>query len=461
MSFQTSRRAFLAGTATTIGGVVLAACGQVATTTEMMEEKPAEPKEEAKAVEEPVAEQVTIQFLWPPYSPAKERWHDRLVDAYMEKSPNITISTILDTALDDRIGTNAAAGGGLLDVAWHGWGWARWGETGVFLPLEPYVKASSLDLNEYYKSAIDGVTWNGTLHALPLGILTPVMALNLDSLAAAGIEVPSDDWTFDDMIDIGAKLTDAANGKWGVSTRFWYWSTWYVSYGRDQGSVNNEWQTMSWDAPVRTELIRTRADLFHKHQVEAYGDDAKEETIFDHFKNQNVTIYSGYNWLVPSFRTDVQFNWTLHPIPFIDFEGEPTRNGALYTEEIALVEGSKVLDDGWDFASWICGPEQLDTAARNGDTTPTIKSIAESEAFINLDLPPGERIVEYLRAMETAIPFLLHPIGRDLATPLWKNAQQATQASPTLTPEEAVRAAQGEAQAILDEYNESRKEAGR
>ena len=103
----------------------------------------------------------------------------------------------------------------------------------------------------------------------------------------------------------------------------------------------------------------------------------------------------------------------------------------------------------------------MDTAARNGDTTPTIKSIAESEAFINLDLPPGERIVEYLRAMETAIPFLLHPIGRDLATPLWKNAQQATQASPTLTPEEAVRTAQGEAQAILDEYNASRKEAGR
>ena len=87
MSFQTSRRAFLAGTATTIGGVFLAACGQVATTSEMMEEKPAEPKEEAKAVEEPVAEQVTIQFLWPPYSPAKERWHDRLVDAYMEEEP--------------------------------------------------------------------------------------------------------------------------------------------------------------------------------------------------------------------------------------------------------------------------------------------------------------------------------------------------------------------------------------
>ena len=457
MSFQTSRRAFLAGTATTIGGVFLAACGQVATTTEMMEEEPAAPEEEKKAVEEPVAEQVTIQFMWPPYSPAKERWYERLVTAYEEKNPNIKISTILDTALNDRIGTNAAAGGGLLDVTWHGWGWARWGEEGVFLPLEPYVKASGLDLNDYYQSAINGVTWNGTLHALPLGILTPVMALNLDSLAAAGIEVPSDDWTFDDMIDIGAKLTDAANGKWGVSTRFWYWSTWYVSYGRDQGSVNNEWQTMSWDAPVRTELIRTRADLFHKHQVEAYGDDAKEETIFDHFKNQNVTIYSGYNWLVPSFRTDVQFNWTLHPIPFIDFEGEPTRNGALYTEEIALVEGSKVLDHGWDFTSWICGPEQLDTAARNGDTTPTIKAIAESDAFINLDLPPGERIVEYLRAMETAIPFLLHPIGSALAEPLWKNAGLATQANPTLTPEEATRTAQGEAQAILDEYNESKE----
>lgn len=457
MSSDISRRRFLAGSATAFGAVALAACGQVATTGEMMEEKPAEAEEEAKAVEEPVAEQVTIQFMWPPYSPAKERWYERLVSAYEEKNPNVTISTILDTALNDRIGTNAAAGGGLLDVTWHGWGWARWGEEGVFLPLEPYVKASGLNLDDYYKAAIDGVTWKGTLHALPLGILTPVMALNLDSFATAGIELPADDWTFGDMIDIGAKLTDAANGKWGVSTRFWYWSTWYVSYGRDQGSVNNEWQTMSWDAPVRTELIRTRGDLFHKHQVEAYGDDAAEETIFDHFKNQKVAIYSGYNWLVPSFRTDAQFNWTLHPIPFIDFEGEPTRNGALYTEEIALVEGSKVLDHGWDFTAWICGPEQLDTAARNGDTTPTIKSIAESDAFINLDLPPGERIVEYLRAMETAIPFLLHPIGGDLAGPLWKNAGQATQANPTLTPEEATRTAQGEAQAILDEYNASRQ----
>jgi multiple sugar transport system substrate-binding protein len=456
MSFQTSRRAFLAGTATTIGGVVLAACGQVATSTETMEEKPAEPKEEAKAVEEPVAEQVTIQFLWPPYSPAKERWHDRLVDAYHEKNPHITISTILDTKLNDRIGTNAAAGGGLLDVAWHGYGWARWGDEGVFLPLEPYVKASGIDLNDYYKSAIDGVSWNGTLHALPLGILTPVMALNLDQFAAAGVEVPSDDWTFDDLVDIGNKLTASSDGRWGVDTRYWYWSTWYVSYGRDRGSVNDEWQQMNYDTPLRAHLVDTRADLWHKHQVEPYGDDQKEETIFANFHNQKTAIFAGYNWLVPSFRTDAQFNWTLHPIPFIDFEGEPTRNGALYTEEIALVEGSKVLDDGWDFTSWICGPEQLDTAARNGDTTPTIKSIAESEAFINLDLPPGERIVEYLRAMETAIPFLLHPIGRDLATPLWKNAQQATQANPTLTPEEATRTAQGEAQAILDEYNASR-----
>lgn len=457
MRYRTSRRTFLAGSATAFGAVALAACGQVQTTGEMMEEKPAEQEEEQKAAEAPAKEPVEIQFMWPPYSPAKERWYERLVTAYEEKNPHVTITTILDTALNDRIGTNAAAGGGLLDVTWHGWGWARWGEEGVFLPLEPYVKASGLDLNDYYKAAIDGVTWKGTLHALPLGILTPVMALNLDSLATAGIEVPSDDWTFGDMIDIGAKLTDAANGKWGVSTRFWYWSTWYISYGRDQGSVNNEWQTMSWDIPVRTELIRTRADLFHKHQVEAYGDDAKEETIFDHFKNQKVTIYSGYNWLVPSFRTDAQFNWTLHPIPFINFEGDQTRNGALYTEEIALVEGSKVLDDGWEFTAWICGPEQLDTAARNGDTTPTIKSIAESDAFINLDLPPGERIVEYLRAMETAIPFLLHPIGGDLAKPLWSNARLATQANPELTPEEATRAAQAESQAILDEYNASRQ----
>ncbi|MCS4277114.1 ABC-type glycerol-3-phosphate transport system substrate-binding protein [Mycetocola sp. BIGb0189] len=79
------------------------------------------------------------------------------------------------------------------------------------LPLDELVKKSGLNLDEYDRSALDGLTVDGKLYALPYDTGPMLLFYNKDMFREAGVELPTPDWSVDQFEAAGEKFK--AKGK--------------------------------------------------------------------------------------------------------------------------------------------------------------------------------------------------------------------------------------------------------
>jgi ABC-type glycerol-3-phosphate transport system substrate-binding protein len=106
---------------------------------------------------------------------------------------------------------------------------------GTFAPIDQYVDKDFMA--RVPQAFIDGYTGlDGKLYGLQLGGWFPVVLINTKLLKDAGVAVPSTDWTWDDVVAIGQKVTKDANGKGPTDAAFdpkkaavWgFWAGWFA-----------------------------------------------------------------------------------------------------------------------------------------------------------------------------------------------------------------------------------------
>jgi len=82
-------------------------------------------------------------------------------------------------------------------------------EAGVIRDLEPLLQESpDVDLDAFYQGAIDAMRWHGDLWGLPADVDPWVLYYNRDMFDAAGLDYPTANWTWDDMLTAAMELTD-------------------------------------------------------------------------------------------------------------------------------------------------------------------------------------------------------------------------------------------------------------
>jgi len=106
---------------------------------------------------------------------------------------------------------------------------------GTFAPIDDYINKDFLAL--YPKEFIDGFTGlDGKLYGLQMGGWFPVSLVNIKLIEAAGAKVPNTDWTWEDVVAMGQKVTKDVNGKTPLDAGFdaenvdtWgFWAGWFA-----------------------------------------------------------------------------------------------------------------------------------------------------------------------------------------------------------------------------------------
>ncbi len=133
---------------------------------------------------------------------------DQDIDNWKGKHPNTQVTmefhgTGTDTFLQLILAVSAA--GTLGDVVWfpprHRSHIAMGTKYKIVRDLQPLVKASKYDLNQFYKGALEQNTWDGKLYWLSFisEPIVPVIAYNKSRIQQLGLPEPKDDWTFDEL----------------------------------------------------------------------------------------------------------------------------------------------------------------------------------------------------------------------------------------------------------------------
>ncbi|MGV3712203.1 ABC transporter substrate-binding protein, partial [Pseudolysinimonas sp.] len=156
-------------------------------------------------------EEITLEMSWWG-DDNRAALFDEVITAFEAEYPNVTVTQTPVGSPDDlfnRLATDFGGGGDTApDVfALGGAKPQEYGSVGALYDmteLEEY-----LNVADYPESSLTSSTVDGVVYGLPTGGNATAAFVNVDILEQAGVEVPENGWTWDDLIEIASAVGDA------------------------------------------------------------------------------------------------------------------------------------------------------------------------------------------------------------------------------------------------------------
>ena len=364
----TSRRALLAGLAAALaaGGALYAAAASAATVTIATLNNP---------------DMIELKKLSPEFEKA---------------NPDIQLKWVIleENVLRQRATTDITTGSGQFDVLTIGTYEApQWGKRGWLAPLTNLP--ADYDLNDVVKTARDGLSYNGSLFALPFYVESSMTFYRKDLFAAKKLTMP-DQPTYDQIADFASKLTDRANGVYGICLRGkagWGENMAYVT--TLVNTFGGRWFDEKWhaqlDSPEWHKAINFYIDLLKK-----YGPPGASSNGF----NENLTLTASGKcamWIDATVAAGMLYNKQQSQVADkIGFAAAPvatTPKGShwLWSWALGIPKTSKSQDAAKKFITWATSKQY-------------IQLVAKDEGWSSV--PPGTRISTYQTpSYQQAAPF--------------------------------------------------------
>ncbi|WP_233416808.1 ABC transporter substrate-binding protein [Halovulum marinum] len=190
----TSRRGFLRGGAALAGGVAIAGM--------------------------PALAQQVARIRAGGYVESQEQLRQTLAvwEAYSEAHEDVEIVAELTnfSAFTDKLATEAAGGNAPDFFSVNVDLMAEYAKRGVIRPLDEFVP-DPLNLDDYLDGAVRAVSRDGQLFAIPNDAIAPACMMNTAMIEKAGVEIPPDMWTWEQLGDMAVAVHEALGPRvWGI-----------------------------------------------------------------------------------------------------------------------------------------------------------------------------------------------------------------------------------------------------
>jgi multiple sugar transport system substrate-binding protein len=277
------------------------------------------------------------------------------------------------------------------DVAFL-WPTPRYAADGVLEELTPYIEQSGYDLADYWPALLESAMYDGKVYGFPRDISTEVLYYNKDLFDQAGVEYPTEEWTWGNLLTAADRLSVVEEGGRVAQYALAMEGGKYVNWvGQNGGSILDDMRNPSrctLAEPAALEAIKFFAGMMDQNYamrdatLSQAGGDA---TVFANGQAamiiQNSSRVSQFN------EAGLNYDVQVVPIP----EGGQrwsTAGGAAWV----MSAGSDNKEAAWTFLSWLQstdGGQKIYT--ESGEIFPALRSTASSEAFLQSGQPPANR----------------------------------------------------------------------
>ncbi|NPV08513.1 MAG: sugar ABC transporter substrate-binding protein [Anaerolineae bacterium] len=357
-----TRRRVLLASAAAAGGGLLAACAatpqvveKVVEQTVVVKETVVVEKEVPAAAGQPVI--MTAHFTWSPvYEPRIKEWNDR----FMEANPGIAVAIVWEpwSEWQTKILTLAAAGQMPELVAVHISRAQVLSKQGAILPLDEWIAADpEFDVGDYYPASLEMFTWQDKLYGFPWDWGASVLRYNRDLFDAAGAAYPTEDWTFDDLLDTAKTLTQG--DVWGYLG--------LPSGSNESGPahlgpwggafVNDDETECLVDTEESQAALQYWADLRLVHKVHPMPADQELLTAIGArpFLSGKIAMEWAAPWDAQLYIESAAFKWDLAPWPI----GPVTRITGAAGSGYSIGRDTKHPNEAWKYLRWFASAEGL------------------------------------------------------------------------------------------------------
>lgn len=137
------------------------------------------------------------------------------------------------------------------------------------IPIDDYVDENI----DKYQPILDNIAQelqdiyiiDGKRYSIPYEANSVVTHIRKDIFEEKGVELPDEDWTFEEFKDICGKISDPDNGiyAFGVPTNFFCLASWL--YANGGATLNEDWTEGTINSPEVVEVFQFFQDAIHKY----------------------------------------------------------------------------------------------------------------------------------------------------------------------------------------------------
>lgn len=241
---------------------------------------------------------------------------DAVVEMYEAANPGVKVETTIIPWAQywTKLQTSLPSDNG-PDVFWSNLSHAiDYYPAGWVEPIEEYVKRDSVDLTPFADSLLEMYSYDGKLYALPKDYDTMALYYNKALFDAKGVAYPTDEWTWDDLLEAAKALTD--ENVFGFIAQPAGQTLIYPFVHSNEGTLQTEDRKMiHYNDPNTIETIQWLVDLVNVHHVSPTGAQLKELTEDMYFQAGMAAMISNGSWMVPPFNEALGENLGVARLP--------------------------------------------------------------------------------------------------------------------------------------------------
>lgn len=331
--------------------------------------------------------------------PAEVRGYRALIREFERVTPGITVRLTPVASQGDHMTRLATAfsGGSPPDLFLINY--RRFGQfagKGVLEPLGSHLERSTVvHPGDFYEQALEAFRLNGVQLCLPQNISSLVVYWNRALFRSAGAREPRAGWTWDDFVRAARTITrDAdADGRadvygLGVEPNLVRLAPFVWQSGGEVVDDPARPTRITLGDPDAIAGVRFFGDLTRVHHVVPTLEEVKSEDLESRFANGRLGMMLDSRRLTPVLRAVPNLDWDVAPLPV----GERAAT-MLHSDAYCMSKSSPRKAAAFRFVEFALGPAGAALVARSGRTVPSVRSVAESAAFLDASVaPPSARV---------------------------------------------------------------------
>ena len=272
---------------------------------------------------------------------------------------------------------------------------------------------------DHAEGVVEGLSWKGTLYALPVGVYTNNVAINHDLFEQQALPLPGPNWTIDQALDAATRLTarkeTEADSTWGfyqayaAVTHFSY--SWIRGNGGEPMTPDDQIRQSRWATDAETlNTVQWLHDLSHQRRVMPV---AATGGVWGSFREGRLAICvletnNLYQIVDAQNAGGARFKWDVQTLPAMK-KGRYQPIGAF---AYGISRNTRNPDLTWELLKNVVGPAGQTDWYRLARFAPSIKSLLGGAYLQDKEPPANKKAV--VDAVLAARPMPRHPRWVDI-----------------------------------------------
>jgi multiple sugar transport system substrate-binding protein len=348
-----------------------------------------------------------ITLVHPGTAETSKTW-EALFDVFRKDHPDIKLNarSIAMSSWSDFFDTVSVqiAGGKVPDVIQVATeGQRLFASRGLVEPLNEYIERDRKELQDYFDDVHPKlVEWTRNLtspgeetYYLPGGFNTMCMWYSAELFQQAGVDEPTDDWSWEDFLAAAEAVTEPGK-TFGMYVEPAYFASvmpWLLT--NDASTMNADWTKSTVASPDAVEAAEFMRSLVER------GISPKPGGEFDAFTAMSqgkLAMFGGGRWPVISMR-NLDY---IDKVKLVAWPQKERKGSPIGWDSYPIMKESQSKDAAWEFVKFMTSKKASEFFAEQGGTiVPPRRSVAQSDAFLS-NAPEGT--IKLYEAVEYATP---------------------------------------------------------